>query len=445
MTERRGPSRSAIFSRVIVVVLDSVGIGELPDASAYGDEGSNTLGNIAARVPLKLPALRSMGLGRLVALDTSNGVRVDTRSADLKGQRLQGMGTYGRMAEASPGKDSVTGHWEMMGIVLDRPFPTFPHGFPADVIAEFERRIGRETLGNVVASGTEIIDRLGAAHMATGKPIVYTSADSVFQIAAHEEVIPIDEQYRICETAFDLVGRGMGVGRVIARPFVGAPGSFKRTANRHDYALEPAGETLLDRLTGHGIPVVAIGKINDLFAGRGVERAIHTASDAEGMERLSEIMQEQETGFIFVNLVDFDTLYGHRNDVAGYASNLERFDEALLRVLPQVRASDLLMVTADHGNDPSTPSTDHSREYVPVLITGGPAGGPAEASPYVQTQAGPDVREGPAEAGLHVRRGVDTGTRQTFADLGQTVAENFGIGPLAHGTSFLEDIVVHHP
>ena len=409
-----------IFPRVIVIVLDSVGIGELPDASAYGDEGSNTLGNIAARVPLKIPALRSLGIEYLVALDS--------RTANLEGSRVPVIGAYGRMAEASPGKDSVTGHWEMMGVVLDRPFPTFPRGFPADVIADFERRIGRGTLGNVVASGTEIIDRLGAEHMRTGKPIVYTSADSVFQIAAHEDVIPVNEQYRICETAFDLVARGMGVGRVIARPFVGAPGAFTRTANRHDYALEPTAETLLDRFTRRGIPVVAIGKINDLFAGRGVGRAIHTASDAEGMERLSEAMREQKDGFIFVNLVDFDTVYGHRNDVAGYASNLERFDEALVRVLPTLLASDLLVVTADHGNDPSTPSTDHSREFVPVLITGG-------------TRA----PEGPAKAGPHVRQGVDIGTRRTFADLGQTLAENFGVGPLSHGTSFLEDIVVHHP
>jgi len=332
------------------------------------------------------------------------------------------IGAYGRMAEASPGKDSVTGHWEMMGVVLERPFPTFPRGFPADVIAEFERRIGRGTLGNVVASGTEIIDRLGAEHLRTGKPIVYTSADSVFQIAAHEEVIPVNEQYRICETAFELVVRGMGVGRVIARPFVGAPGAFKRTSNRHDYALEPTAETLLDRLTHRGIPVVAIGKINDLFAGRGVGRAVHTASDTEGMARLSDTMREQKDGFIFVNLVDFDTVYGHRNDVAGYASNLERFDAALVGLLPTLAASDLLVVTADHGNDPSTPSTDHSREFVPVLITGAPV-----------------------EAGSYVRRGVNIGTRQTFADLGQTLAENFGVGPLAHGTSFLEDIVVHHP
>jgi phosphopentomutase len=410
----QGPRRMApLFSRVIVIVLDSVGIGELPDASSYGDEGSNTLGNIARRVPLRVPALRSLGLGKLVALGGSSD---DAR------------GAYGRMAEASPGKDSVTGHWEMMGVVLDRPFPTFPLGFPRDVIVEFDRRIGRSTIGNVVASGTEIIDRLGPEHMRTGSPIVYTSADSVFQIAAHEDVIPIAEQYRICEIAFDLVGRGIGVGRVIARPFVGSTGSFTRTANRHDYALEPSSETLLDLLARTRVPVISIGKINDLFAGRGITRATHTASDSEGMETLARTMRDAGEGFIFVNLVDFDTLYGHRNDVAGYASNLERFDEALARVLPTLRDSDLLVVTADHGNDPSTPSTDHSREYVPVLITTGSA------------KAG-----GPAKAGPHVRHGCDIGTRASFADLGQTLAANFGVGPLAHGTSFLEDIVVHHP
>jgi phosphopentomutase len=394
------------FTRVIVIVLDSVGIGALPDAALYGDEGSNTLGNIAKQVRLQVPALRSLGLDRLVAL----GDRAPRPSR----------AAYGRMAEASAGKDSVTGHWELMGLVLDRPFPTFPAGFPADVIAEFERRIGRGTLGNMVASGTEIIDRLGAEHLHTGKPIVYTSADSVFQIAAHEDVIPLAEQYRICEIAFDLVARGMGVGRIIARPFVGSPGAFTRTANRHDYALEPCGETLLDRLTGRRIPVVAIGKIADLFAGRGIARAVPTRTDADGLEKLGAAMADMPSGLIFMNLVDFDTVYGHRNDLSGYAANLERFDAELARIVPALRADDLLVVTADHGNDPTTPSTDHSREYVPILLTG-----------------------------PRVRAGTDLGTRRTFADLGQTLAENFGVERLAHGSSFLHDILeersVQHP
>jgi phosphopentomutase len=397
-----------VFTRAIVIVLDSVGIGELPDAGAYGDQGSNTVGNIAKQVPLRIPVLRSLGLGRVVNLD---GEGVSSKNDP----RPHFRGAYGRMAEASAGKDSVTGHWEMMGIVLDRPFPTFPRGFPADLIAEFERRIGRGTLGNVVASGTDIIDRLGPEHIRTGKPIVYTSADSVFQIAAHEEVIPVGEQYRICEIAFDLVARGMGVGRVIARPFVGEPGAFTRTANRHDYALDPTGETLLDLLHVRGDAVVSIGKIKDLFAGRGITAAVPTAGDADGMDRLEQAMRDSADGMIFVNLVDFDTLYGHRNDLPGYAANLERFDERLGRLLPTLRDRDLLVVTADHGNDPSTPSTDHSREYVPVLL-----------------------------AGSRVRAGADIGTRRTFADLGQTLAENFGVGPLTDGTSFLEDLVVEH-
>ena len=398
----------AQYPRVILIVLDSVGIGELPDADAYADQGSNTLGNIAREIPLKLPVLRSLGLGQLVALGPD---AVSSKNQPKPVFR----GAYGRMAEASAGKDSVTGHWEMMGIVLDRAFPTFPTGFPPDVIAAFEELIGRRTLGNVVASGTEIIDRLGAEHVRTGKPIVYTSADSVFQIAAHEDVIPIAEQYRICEAAFDLVGRGMGVGRVIARPFVGSLGGFKRTANRHDYALDPIGETLLDHLKRRGDTVLSIGKVDDLFAGRGITRSVKTSSDAEGMDQIERAMAETPDGLIFANLVDSDQTYGHRNDVPGYAANLERFDERLARTLPMLRDSDLLVVTADHGNDPSTPSTDHSREYVPVLLTGS-----------------------------RVRQGIDLGTRRTFADLGQTLASNFGVGPLAYGTSFLEDIVVEH-
>jgi len=392
--------RRLAFTRVILLVIDSAGIGELPDAAAYGDEGSNTIGNIAAQIGLAVPCLRSLGLGRVVAL-----------GGGQTGAESTPRGAFGRMAEASPGKDSVTGHWEMAGVVLERPFPTFPAGFPAEIITEFERRIGRGTLGNVVASGTEIIDRLGDEHVRTGKPIVYTSADSVFQVAAHEDVIPIAEQYRMCEAAFDLVGRGLGVGRVIARPFVGAPGAYKRTANRHDYALQPTGTTLLDALTAEGQTVVTIGKVRDLFAGRGITRALPTVSDSDGIGTLMRTLAELPGGLVFANLVDSDTQYGHRNDVAGYAANLERIDAGLADAVQQLRSGDLLVVTADHGNDPTTPSTDHSREYVPLLVVG----------------------DG-------VPRGRDLGTRSTFADLGQTIAANFGVGPLEHGSSFLDDL-----
>ena len=386
------------FNRAIVIVMDSVGIGELPDADAYGDRGSNTLGNIARHVPLRVPTLRSLGLDRLVAL---GGMPPDGEAR----------AAIGRMAEASAGKDSVTGHWEMMGIVLDRSFPTYPHGFPADIIDAFSRRTGRAVIGNKAASGTAIIDELGPEHMRTGALIVYTSADSVFQIAAHENVVSVPELYRTCEIAYEIVGEGLGVGRVIARPFVGAPGAFKRTANRHDYALPPSGNTLLDRLKAMGLPVIAIGKIKDLFAGRGVTAAVHTASDSEGMDAVERQMTETDRGLIFANLVDFDTQFGHRNDVEGYARNLEVFDERLARVLPLLRPDDLLVVTADHGNDPTTPSTDHSREYVPLLVVGS-----------------------------RVRAGIDVGTRRTFADLGQSLSDLFGAGRLAHGTSFLAEI-----
>ncbi len=379
--------------------MDSVGIGELPDAAVYGDEGSDTLGNISRQVPLRLPTLRSLGLASVATIGT----------APEDGTRA---GAFGRMAEASAGKDSVTGHWEMMGIVLERPFPTFPHGFPAEIIAEFSRRTGRGVLGNTVASGTQVLDDLGAEHMRTGNFIVYTSADSVFQIAAHEDVVSVPELYRACEIAYELVGEGLGVGRVIARPFVGQPGAFTRTSNRHDYALPPFGETLLDRATAAGIPVVGIGKIKDLFAGRGITRSRHTASDAEGMDCVVSELEQTAHGFIFTNLVDFDTQYGHRNDVPGYAANLERFDARLADLLPRLGADDLLIVTADHGNDPTTPSTDHAREYVPVLVTG-----------------------------TRVRRGVSLGTRATFADIAQTLADNFSLGELEHGTSFLREII----
>ena len=379
-------------------MLDSVGIGELPDAARYGDEGSHTLGHICRDARPALPTLQALGLGNIVPLDS-----VPPAAAPCA--------AYGRMAEASPGKDSVTGHWEIAGLVLDEPFPTFPGGFPPALISELERAIGRRTIGNEVASGTEIIARLGDAHVETGAPIVYTSADSVFQIAAHEEVVPVAELYRICEIAYRLAVEGLGLGRVIARPFIGTSGAYTRTANRHDYAMPPRGETLLDRLTGSDVPVIAIGKISDLFAGRGISRSVPTATDAAGMDALLHAMGETRAGLIFANLVDFDTQFGHRNDVAGYAANLERFDARLPQVLDRLEPGDLLVVTADHGNDPATPSTDHSREYVPLLATG-----------------------------PRVRAGVDLGTRATFADLGQTVADLFSVPPLANGRSFLAEL-----
>ena len=363
------------FSRAIVIVLDGVGIGELPDADDYGDRGSNTLTNVARQVALSLPTLRRLGLDRLTTL----GGPAALRSAQ---------GAYGRMTEASPGKDSVTGHWELMGLLLERPFPVFPGGFPAAVIEQFSEATGRAVIGNKTASGTAIIDELGAEHLRTGALIVYTSADSVFQIAAHEDVVPLPELYGACRAAYRLVVEGLGMGRVIARPFVGAPGSFRRTANRRDFAMPPPGDTLLDCLKAAGLPVAAVGKIEDLFAGRGFTATCHTATDEEGMLQVERLMGETERGLIFANLVDFDTVYGHRNDVEGFARNLERFDRDLSRVLPRLREHDLLVVTADHGNDPTTPGTDHSREYVPLLVTGG-----------------------------SVRGGVDLGVRPTFADL----------------------------
>jgi phosphopentomutase len=383
--------------RVVLIVLDSVGIGELPDAAAYGDQGSNTLGNIARVVPLTVATLRSLGLPSLV---------------DIGGARPSPRGAHGRMVEASPGKDSVTGHWEIAGLVLDKAFPTFPEGFPSALIEEFERRIGRRTLGNVAASGTEIIDRLGPEHLDTGAPIVYTSADSVFQIAAHEAVVPLDQLYAFCATAYEMVVRGIGIGRVIARPFVGAPGAFVRTSHRRDFSLEPVGITLPDRLKAAGVPVVGIGKIGDLFAGRGFTETHYAASDDDGLNRLDEVLGQDGTGLVAINLVDFDTQYGHRNDVAGYAAHLEHIDRRLGRVLDRLRSRDVVIITADHGNDPTTPSTDHSREHVPIFVVGSMVGA-----------------------------GVDLGTRPTFADLGQTLCEWFGVPPVAHGTSFLADLL----
>jgi len=391
------------FDRVILIILDSLGVGELPDADQYGDVGSDTLGHIAEAVGgLHLPNLEKLGLGRV---------------GNFKGLRPTGhrIGAYGRMVERSKGKDTTTGHWEMMGIILERPFPVYPRGFPPEIIEPFKKAIGRDILGNIPASGTEIIKQLGERHLSTGYPILYTSADSVFQITAHEEVIPIDELYHMCRIARKILVPPHNVSRVIARPFVGRSGQFVRTERRRDFSVEPPQETLLDRLCRHHIPVMAIGKIEDIFASRGITRGIHTRSDMDGMDQTLKIMSEVDRGLIFTNLVDFDTLYGHRNDVQGYARNLREFDLRISDLLHALRDSDLFILSADHGNDPTTISTDHTREYVPLLVY----------SPL-----------------LHVA--VDLGTRSTFADLGQTLAEIFGVERLSAGTSFLSDLVYVH-
>jgi len=383
------------FERIIWIVLDSVGIGEMPDAAQYGDTGSDTLGNIAKQRKLKLPNLCRLGLANIRPLQ------------DLK-PASDPAGAFGKCALASPGKDTTTGHWEMAGIHLAKPFPLYPHGFPPEIIDEFERRIARKTLGNKAASGTEIIKELGDEHLRTGSPIVYTSADSVFQIAAHESVIPVPELYRICEIAREILRGPHEVGRVIARPFEGAAGEFKRTPNRHDYAVPPPPGMLLDALAERGVPVYGVGKIADVFLNRGITHSVKTKDNADGMAKTVDAMTQQRNGVIFVNLVDFDQQYGHRNDVEGYAAALEAFD----RWLPSLELAsfDALILTADHGCDPTTPSTDHSREYAPLLI-----------------------------AGPGVQRNINLGTRSTLSDIGRTVAENFGVH-IDKGTSFLHDI-----
>ena len=384
------------LTRVLWLVLDSAGIGPLPDAADYGDAGRNTFGHIARSRPLRVPNLARLGLGNIAPLE-----HIPPAEAPLA--------SFGRAATRSPGKDTTVGHWEMAGIWLDRPFPVYPHGFPPEIIVEFERQIGRGTLGNKPASGTEILKELGAEHLRTERPIVYTSGDSVFQIAAHENVIPVPELYRMCEIARRLLDGPHRVGRVIARPFAGAPGNFRRTANRHDYAVEPPKPMLLDVLAERAVPVAAIGKIRDIYNDRGIGSHTPTKNNADGMEKIKAALSLHSRRLIFANLVDFDMLYGHRKDVEGFARALEEFDAGLAALLSQLGAADLLLITADHGCDPCpcSPSTDHSREYVPVLAY-------APAKP----------------------RGRDLGTRETLADMGQTVAEIFG-GRISHGTSFL--------
>jgi phosphopentomutase len=388
---------SARFERVIWIVLDSVGIGELPDAADYGDVGRDALGHIARSRPLRVPNLVRLGIANIKPLDH---LAAPAKPA----------GNFGKGATRSPGKDTTTGHWEMAGIWLEQAFPVYPRGFPPALIAEFERQIGRRTLANKPASGTEILKELGAEHVRTGFPIVYTSGDSVFQIAAHEDVIPVAELYRMCEIARKLLDGPNRVGRVIARPFAGAPGNFRRTERRHDYAVEPPRPMLLDVLSDLKVPVFGVGKIHDIYNGRGVDDYVTTKNNADGMNKLTEALTKRPEGLIFANLVDFDMLYGHRKDVEGFARSLEEFDELLGPFLEALAPADLLLITADHGCDPDpvNPTTDHSREYVPILA----------------------YNKG-------TRGGVNLGTRETLADMGQTIAENFG-GKIPHGASFLD-------
>ena len=385
--------------RAAIIVLDGVGAGEAPDAASYGDTGSDTLANTARAVGgFDLPSLESLGLGRIKSIQ---GVNPTTAAS----------GAWGIMEPRSAGKDSTTGHWEIAGLHLDRPFPTYPNGFPRTLVDDFSRATGRPVIANTVASGTAVIDRFGADHMRTGAWIVYTSADSVFQIAAHEQIVPLDELYHACDVARGLLVEPHNVSRVIARPFEGTPGAFSRvSAHRRDVSIAPPGVTLLDALAAAGVARTGIGKVDDLFARRAI-RSTHMPTNAAGIEAIGEWLRSRTSGFLFVNLVDFDQLFGHRNDAAGFYGALREFDRALPSMISTLREDDLLFITADHGNDPTTPSTDHARECVPVLV------------------AGPRARA------------VDLGTRSTFSDLGATVAEWLGIAFRGRGRSFAAELV----
>jgi phosphopentomutase len=384
--------------KVLLIILDGVGAGALPDAGLYGDEGSNTLGNVAREVGgLDLPNLEKLGLGNIAPIE---GVAPQAEPG----------ASYAKMAEASPGKDSTSGHWELAGLILDTPFPLYPDGFPPDVIKAFEEASGRQVIGNRAASGTEIIKELGDEHVRTGKVIVYTSADSVFQIAAHVDVVSLEELYRMSEAARRLLKGEHAVGRVIARPFTGSSGNYTRTPDRRDFSLSPPRRTLLDELVDAGFESVSIGKVDYLFAGRGFTGNVHTRSNAEVIARVIEHAGKDLAGLVFANLVDFDMLWGHRNDVAGFERGLREFDAAVPEITAGLRHGDVLIITADHGTDPTTPSTDHSREYVPLLVWG-----------------------------KRLKNGVDLGVRGTFADVGATIAEIFGVRVEA-GRSFLGDL-----
>ncbi|MBA3646216.1 MAG: phosphopentomutase [Gemmatimonadaceae bacterium] len=386
------------MKRAAIIILDGVGIGEAPDAAKYGDRGSDTLGNVARALGgLNLPNMEKLGLGNIKPLP---GVKA----------RKDASGAWGLMRPASAGKDSTTGHWEIGGVHLARPFPTFPKGFPREVLEAFASKTGRGVIGNVVSSGTAVIERFAEEQTRTGAWIVYTSADSVFQIAAHEQVIPLEELYAACEMARDMLVPPYDLSRVIARPYDGAPGSFARTSNRRDYSIQPPDETLLDTLEAAEVPRAGVGKVDDLFAGRGI-KATHTASNAEGIRLIREWIEGSQSGFLFANLVDFDQLYGHRNDVAGFNRALVEFDDALPTLLSALKEEDLLFITADHGNDPTTPSTDHARENVPLLV------------------GGPRVKSGPI------------GQRDTFSDLGASVGEWLGVAYRGKGVSFIGEMI----
>ncbi|MDZ7319280.1 MAG: phosphopentomutase [candidate division KSB1 bacterium] len=388
------------MKRVILIILDSVGCGDAPDASKYGDEGANTLKNMARAVGgLDLPNLGKLGIGHLTDIQ---GVPPIDGAA----------GVYGRLTEVSAGKDTTTGHWELAGMILDQPFPTYPQGFPADWMARFEARIGRKTLGNYPASGTEIIKALGEEHIRTGKPIVYTSADSVFQIAAHEEVIPVDELYRLCRIAREMLVGEHAVGRVIARPFIGQPGNFTRTERRKDFSRTPTSDTILDVIKQAGLDVMAVGKIEDIFAHRGMTMSIHSGNNMAGVDAVLEFLEMDKPGLIFANLVDFDALFGHRRDPRGYANALQAFDQRLPEIIQSLHDDDVLMITADHGNDPTFSGTDHTRERVPLLVVGQP----------VQTN-------------------VHLGTRSSYADVAATVADLLGAEWHGAGDSFVKFIL----
>lgn len=385
------------YNRIFCIVLDSVGIGALPDAPQFGDHNVHTLGHIAETVGLHIPNLEKLGLGNIEPL---KGVAI-TNSP---------LAHYGKMAEISVGKDTTTGHWELMGLKVEIPFSTYPNGFPDELLRQFETATGRKVIGNKPASGTAILDELGPKQMETGSWIVYTSADSVMQIAAHEEIIPLEELYHGCEIARNLtLQKEFAVGRVIARPYIGTPGAFERTANRRDYSVKPPEPTIMNHLKDAGFEVVAVGKISDIFANEGITRSIHTVSNSDGVDQTLGVMKEEFTGFCFTNLVDFDSKYGHRRDPVGYGKAIEEFDSRLPELLDQLKENDLLIITADHGNDPTYVGTDHTREYVPILVS----------SPRITT-------------------GSSIGVRGTFADLAATIAHNFNVKMPKHGNSFLQ-------